>query len=352
MARSTWNPASPFQSTSVEWEGPAPSARLEVREDHSRSILSENRSPDIPFRWGVNPYRGCTHACAYCYARRHHEFLGFGAGTDFETRVLVKPRAPELLEAAFRRPSWKGERVFFSGATDCYQPLERRYRLTRRCLEVCHRFRNPVGVLTRSPLVVRDLDLLTALHAHGGLSISLSLPILDARLCQAIEPGAPLPKHRLAAIRALSEAGLSVGVSVAPVIPGLNDRQVPEILRATRAAGARHAWMGLVRLSGSVADVFTQRLTAALGADHTASILRRLAVARGGAPSGGGGRARLSAPGRGQGGSMEGRGAAWAATQQLFDLWHARLGFVERPEPPSPSPFRVPGTGHQLGLGW
>lgn len=341
MARSLWNPRSPFQSTVVDWEGPPPDVRLEVQEDHSRSILSENRFPDIPFRWGVNPYRGCTHACAYCYARRHHEFLGFGAGTDFETRVVVKKRAPELLEAAFRRPGWKGEAIAFSGATDCYQPIERRYRLTRGCLEVCRRFRNPVGILTRSPLILRDLDLLQPLHALGALSVGISLPILDPDLCRAIEPGAPTPAQRLAAIRTLSEAGISVGINIAPVIPGLNDRQLPAILQACREAGARHAWMGLVSLSGSVADVFTKRLTIALGSEHTASILRRIEEAWNGELSGwSGGR-------RGQG-----HGPAWAATRQLFAVWHRKLGFVEAAPPPSPSTFRVPGTGKQLSMGW
>lgn len=341
MARSLWNPRSPFQSTEVDWEGPPPDVRLQVLEDDARTILTENRFPDIPFRWGVNPYRGCTHACAYCYARRHHEFLGFGAGTDFETRVLVKKRAPELLETAFRKRSWKGETVAFSGATDCYQPLERRYRLTRGCLEVCARFRNPVGIITRSPLITRDLDLLVPLHARGALSVALSLPILDPTLCRAIEPGAPTPSQRLTAIRALTEAGIDVGVSIAPVIPGLNDRQVPEILRASREAGAKHAWMGLVRLAGNVAHVFAERATHALGAEHTASILRRIQVAHGG---------QLTGPMRPK--EPDARGAAWGATRRLFDVWHARLGFEARTERTGPSPFRVPGTGRQLGLGW
>jgi len=337
LARSTWNPPSPFQTTTVEWEGPSPAARLQVAHDHARSILSENRSPDLPFRWSVNPYRGCTHACAYCYARRHHEFLGYGAGTDFETRILVKRNAPALLEAAFRRPGWAGERIAFSSVTDCYQPLERRYRLTRGCLEVCARFRNPVAILTRSPLVVRDLDLFRSLQQHQAVSVSLSLPILDRATCQAIEPGAPLPSQRLAAIRTLSEAGISVGVSISPVIPGLNDRQLPAILQAARDAGAQHAWMGLVRLVGSVEPVFTQRLEHALGTARTQSILRRIQAAR--PPE------RFSTMG-------EGHGPAWAATERLFQLWRTRLGFTGRPVPPARSPFRVPGSGQQLHLRW
>ena len=340
MARSTWNPPSPFQSTTVEWEGPPPPARLEVIEDDSRGILSENSSPDVPFRWGVNPYRGCTHACAYCYARRFHELLGYGAGTDFETRIVVKRHAPALLEAAFRRPSWRGERVVFSGATDCYQPLERRYRLTRACLEVCARFRNPVSILTRSPLVVRDLDVLQELHRHRLLGVSFSLPILDRATCQALEPGASLPKHRLRAIEELSLAGIPVGVSIAPVIPGLNDQEVPSVLRAARAAGARFAWMGLVRLSPCVAVVFERRLRSTLGDIRANRVMGRTSAARSGQISG-----RRTGAQR-----MSGPGASWEATKRLFEVWHARLGFEEPAARRSPSPFRVPGQGRQLGL--
>ena len=326
MPRSTWNPPSPFQSTTVDWEGPAPSARLKILEDDSQGILSRNDAPDVPFAWGLNPYRGCTHACAYCYARRFHELLGFGAGTDFETRVVVKRRAAELLEAAFRKPSWKGELVAFSGATDCYQPLERRYRLTRACLEVCARFRNPVAILTRSPLLVRDLDVLLELHRHRIVGVSMSIPILDRHTCQALEPGAPLPAQRLRAVRALADAGLPVGVNIAPVIPGLNDRELPAILKATRAAGARHAWMGRVRLAPSVAQVFEYRLRDRLGDIRADSVLRRVEAAR------------------------DKGDAGWALTQRLFEVWHRRLGFEPRAKMPSESPFRVPGQGRQLGL--
>ena len=335
MARSTWNPPSPFQTTTVEWEGPPPVSRVQVLADDARSILSETRSTDLPFRWSVNPYRGCTHACAYCYARRHHEFLGFGAGTDFETRILVKHRAPELLEAAFRRPRWKGERVAFSSVTDCYQPLERRYRLTRGCLEVCARYRNPVAILTRSPLITRDIDLLLELQRWGAVSVSMSLPILDRALCQAIEPGAPIPRQRLDAIRTLTEAGVSVGVSLAPTIPGLNDRQIPAILKAAREAGAKHAWMDLVRLVGSVEPVFVEKLQRALGPDRATMIQRRIQAAR---PPG-----RFTRRG-------EGHGPAWTATRHLFTVWRDRLGFTDRPRPPQISPFRVPGTARQLQL--
>jgi hypothetical protein len=165
------NPPNPWESTALEWLGEPPPARPQVYRDATRQILSRNDSPDVPFTWSVNPYRGCAHACAYCYARPTHEYLGFGAGTDFDTRITVKLRAAELLRAAFERPSWRCETVAFSGATDPYQPLEASYRLTRACLAVCAEYRSPVAVITKAPLVERDLDLLAALHRSARVRV-------------------------------------------------------------------------------------------------------------------------------------------------------------------------------------
>lgn len=324
MPRRVANPPSPFQATHVDWEGPAPEARLVVQDDPATGILSRQRDASMGFRWSVNPYRGCTHACAYCYARAHHEFLELGAGTDFETRLFVKRAAPELLRARFLRPGWSGEWIAFSGATDCYQPLERRLGLTRRCLAVCRDFRNPVSLITRSALVTRDLDILAELARHGALRLWISLPILDRRTAQALEPGAPLPATRLAAVAALHAAGIPVGLSIAPVIPGLNEHELPGILAAGRAAGASHAMFGRVRLQGRVAEVFAQRLRSGLGDARADRVLRRLALDASADP-------------------------AWAATRRLYALHHDRLGY--RPLPPTgPSPFRRPGTGVQVGL--
>ena len=221
------NPPNRFSPVEIEWEEPPPAAKIEVIEDHSQGALSRNDSPDIPFTYSVNPYRGCTHACAYCYARPTHEYLGFGAGTDFERKITVKLRAPELLTEAFEAPSWTGEPVCFSGVTDCYQPLERRYRLTRRCLEVAATYRNPVQIITRSPLITRDLDVLGALNEHGAISVTFSLPILDPALAAALEPGAPPPSARLRAMAVLAQAGVLIGVSLGPLIPGINDSGIP-----------------------------------------------------------------------------------------------------------------------------
>src|SRR5918911_588576 len=206
------NPPNPWSTTEVEWLGEPPPARLEVYEDATREILSHNDSPDVGFTWSVNPYRGCGHACAYCYARPTHEYLGFGAGTDFETRIAAKLRAPELLRAAFERPSWRGETVVFSGVTDPYQPLEASLRLTRRCLEVCAAYQNPVAIITKAPLVERDVDLLASLARERAAEVMISLPFLDKARARALEPGAAAPERRLVAIQRLAEAGVPVGV--------------------------------------------------------------------------------------------------------------------------------------------
>ena len=171
------NPPNPWADSKIDYDdGEAPHAALQVLEDHTRGILSKNDSPDVGFDWSVNPYRGCFHACAYCYARPGHQYLSFGAGTDFERKIVVKPHAPELLREAFEKKSWKGELVLFSGVTDCYQPLEASYRLTRGCLEVCADYKNPVAVITKSPLIERDIDVLMALTERARVTVAVSIP--------------------------------------------------------------------------------------------------------------------------------------------------------------------------------
>jgi DNA repair photolyase len=258
------NPPNPWLATDVEWLEPRP-ARLTVYRDASREILSRNDSPDVGFTWSVNPYRGCLHACAYCYARPYHEYLGFGAGTDFDTRVVVKERAPELLRAAFDRPGWRGETVAFAGATDAWQPLEAAWRLTRRCLEVCAEYRNPVTVVSKAALLVRDLDLLERLRREAHCSVAVSLPYLDEGVARALEPLAPSPRRRLETIARLAEAGLEPAVLVAPVIPGLDD-ELPRVLAAAREAGAASAGWQLLRLPGPVKGIFEARLREVLPA--------------------------------------------------------------------------------------
>jgi DNA repair photolyase len=291
--------------------------RLEVYEEESQSILSANDSPDVPFRWSVNPYRGCFHACAYCYARPTHEYLGFGAGTDFESRIVVKSNAPQLLRRAFDRSSWTGELVAFSGNTDCYQPLEAVWRLTRACLEICAEYRNPVGVITRSLLVQRDIDVLQRLHAEAGVHVYFSIPFVEDALARAIEPQAPLVSRRFEAMRAIAAAGIPTGVSVAPIIPGLNDDDMAPILERAWEAGARRASHILLRLPGSTRTVFLQRLRAALP-ERAQRVENRIRDTRGGA---------LSDPRFGE--RMRGHGVYWDMIEQQWDVHTRRLGFAD-----------------------
>jgi len=228
----------------------------EYLRDDSQTLISRNDSPDIGFTHSLNPYRGCEHGCAYCYARPYHEYLGFNAGLDFETRIMVKERAPELLERELARQSWRPRPLACSGVTDCYQPLERELEITRGCLEVLAACRNPVGIVTKNALVTRDVDYLGELAEHDASLVVLSVTTLDARLAGALEPRASRPAARLDAIETLARAGISVGVSVAPIIPGLNDHEIPAILEAAAARGASFASGTVVRLPHAVKDVF------------------------------------------------------------------------------------------------
>jgi DNA repair photolyase len=319
------NPPNPWATTEVEYLpelGGAPEVGLEVYEDQTRQILSTNDSPDVGFRWSVNPYRGCFHACAYCYARPTHEYLSMGAGTDFDRKIMVKTRAPELLRAAFGKTvgkkSWRRELVVFSGVTDCYQPLEASFRLTRRCLEVCADFANPAAVITKAPLVERDVDVLSALGRVASVQVMVSVPFWDPERARAIEPYAASPARRLRTIERLAAAGIAVGVNVAPIIPGLNDHDIPRILTAARDAGATSAGYVLLRLPGSVKMVFEERLRASLplAADR---VLHRIRETRGGQLYD----SRFGVRGRGE-------GTYALAIRTLFEAWASRLGLRNR----------------------
>lgn len=258
------NPPNRFELRMVEpdpeAEDPLPSPQTQTIPDRSRSILTRNDSPDIGFTWSVNPYRGCEHGCVYCYARPYHEYLGYSLGLDFETRIVVKEDAPELLRAELRKRNWVPDVVALGSVTDVYQPLERGLMLTRRCLEVFAEFRNPVGIVTKNALVTRDLDLLSELSQVHAALVMMSVTTLDADLAAVLEPRASRPAARLNAIRALREAGVPVGVMVAPVIPGLNDHEIPSILAAAHEAGAQWASYVVVRLSHGLGDLFTEWL--------------------------------------------------------------------------------------------
>ncbi|MBZ4398885.1 PA0069 family radical SAM protein [Myxococcus sp. MISCRS1] len=342
-ARPVDNPPNPWASTAVEYLDEIPPAKLEVWEDHSRQVLSHNDSPDVGFDWSVNPYRGCLHACAYCYARPTHQYLDFGAGTDFETKLVMKPRAAELLRDAFERPSWKGDTVVFSGVTDCYQPLEASMRLTRACLEVCAEYKNPVGIVTKGVLIERDLDVLQRLSRDARLWVSISLPFHHADIARAMEPYAASPQRRLLAIRRLADAGIDVAISFAPIIPGLNDEDIHRVLTAAKEAGARRAHYTLVRLPGPVKDVFEERLRARLPL-RAERVLHRIRETRGGELSDSRFKHR-----------MRGEGLYAQTIHRLFETTARRVGlrtsYITEPAPDTfQRPPRKPPPSPQLSL--
>lgn len=350
------NPPNPWSLTEVDYldapdpEDPArplaPHQHLQVFEDHTRQILSQNDSPDLGFTWSINPYRGCFHACAYCYARGSHEYLSFGAGTDFDRKIVVKPEAANLLRAALDRRSWKGELIVFSGVTDCYQPLEAAYRLTRQCLEVCVEYKQPVGIITKSPLVERDIDVLSALaRATGGrVHVTVSVPFWREDKARAIEPYVATPQRRLRAIERLAEAGIEVGVNFAPLIPGLNEEDMVPVLEGARRAGAKHASFVLLRLPGPVAGVFEERLRAALplSADK---VMRRIRETRGGDLND----SRFGVRGRGEGVYAETLAALFQSTSRRLGLARAWNEAEEAGTLPA-SPFERPDTSRQMRL--
>lgn len=252
------NPDQRFAELHVDYdEGEAPEkVTTKFLRDFSSSIISRNSSPDLPFEASLNPYRGCEHGCAYCYARPTHEYLGFSAGVDFESRIMVKEDAPALLRAELLKPSYKPVTLSLSGVTDPYQPIEKKLRITRGCLEVLAECRHPVVLITKNHLITRDVDLLAELARHSATAVYISLTTLDTDLAHKLEPRASSPKMRLEAIRILHEAGVPVGVSTAPIIPGLNDSEIPALIEAARAAGAQFAGYTVVRLPFAVKDVF------------------------------------------------------------------------------------------------
>jgi DNA repair photolyase len=232
--------------------------------DSSRTVVTENDSPDISFRYSINPYRGCAHGCSYCYARPTHEYLGLSAGLDFETKVFVKHDAPDLLREFLARPAWQAQTIVMSGVTDCYQPAEREFRITRGCLEVLLEARQPVGIITKNALITRDLDILREMAALKAVHVAVSVTTLDTELARTMEPRTSTPAARLRAIAALTEAGVPVRLMTAPIIPGLNDREIPALLKAGAEAGAQSAAYTLVRLPMTVKPVFLDWLDRSL----------------------------------------------------------------------------------------
>ncbi len=326
--------AVPFDEIDPEVETLRP--KTEVYVDHSKSILAKNSSPDLGFDYGINPYRGCEHGCAYCYARPTHEYLGFSAGMDFETKLVVKENAAELLRAKFLSKSYVPKHVMMSGVTDCYQPLERKLQLTRQCLEVFSEFRHPVGIVTKNALVARDKDILGELAFWNAVSVTLSITSLDDDLCAKLEPRTSRPRARLRAVEELAKAGVLVGVNIAPLIPALNDREIPAVLKAAKDAGASYASFNMLRLPYSVKDQFADWLQVHFP-DRASHVLHLIRDVRGG---------KLNVSEFGS--RMKGQGPFAQQLGQLFKLHAKRVGLsTEWPEL-SLASFRKPSRQAEL----
>ena len=315
-----------------------PSPRTQFLRDLSQTIITYNDSPDIPFNASINAYRGCEHGCAYCYARPFHEYLGFSEGLDFETKIMVKEDAPRLLRQQLSSPDWVPKTIALSGVTDPYQPVERRLKLTRACLEVLAEFRNPVTVVTKNNLVTRDLDLLAELAGCQAAAVFISLTTLDTELRRILEPRTSPPAARLATISALSQAGIPTGVIVAPVIPGLTDHEIPAVLAAAAAAGASFAAHTVLRLPYAVGPLFEEWLTRNLP-EKKDKVLHRIRALR---------RGKLNNSEFGL--RMTGEGIFAQQIARLFEVAARKAGWSGQEPVLSTACFRRPGTA-QLELG-
>ena len=316
-------------------EDPAP--RTAFFRDSTRKIIATNDSPDVGFEASLNPYRGCEHGCVYCFARPTHEYLGFSAGSDFETKIMVKENAPQLLRAELSSAKWEPKVLQMSGVTDCYQPVERRLKITRGCLEVLAEFRNPVTVITKNHLVTRDIDLLSKLAAHGATAVMLSITTLDKSLAMKMEPRTSVPRRRLDAVRELAAAGIPVGVMTAPMIPGLNDQEMPAILSEAVAAGARFAGYTALRLPFAVKDLFEDWLGRHFP-DRKEKVLNRIRDMRQG---------RLNDPDFGS--RMRGDGIWAEQLKAMFELAKRKAGMTGKFPPLSTAAFQRP-AGPQMEL--
>jgi DNA repair photolyase len=308
----------------------SPSPQTQFFKDTSRSAITYNDSPDVGFSASLNPYRGCEHGCVYCYARPTHEYLGLSAGLDFETRIMVKKDAPELLRKELSSPKWRPQVLAMSGVTDCYQPIERHLKLTRRCLEVLVEFRNPVAIITKNFLVTRDIDLLKELASYHAAAVFISITTLDDELRLKMEPRTSSPRQRLKAIERLAEAGIPVGVMVAPIIPGLNDHEIPKIIEKAVGAGAQSAGHVLVRLPYGVKDLFTEWLEENFP-DRKQKVLHRIQEVRGG---------KLNDPRFGS--RMRGEGTYAREIHELFTAACKKYGILGRSPELSTGSFRIP----------
>jgi DNA repair photolyase len=321
-----------------EWpDEEKPSPQTLIFKENAKQIIAHNESPDIGFDSSINPYRGCEHGCIYCYARPTHEYLGFSSGLDFETKIVVKENAPQLLRKEFKAKSWKPRMVSMSGVTDCYQPIERHFKLTRQCLEVFADFRNPVGIVTKNYLVTRDIDILKQLAKYDAVTVCISITTLNPELARKMEPRASTPTRRLKAIQTLAEAGIPVGVLVCPIIPGLTDHEMPSILQAAREAGALFAGYNMVQLPYANKELFEAWLGDNYPEKH-AKVVSKIKQVRGG---------KLYDADFGQ--RMTGQGPFADQIGGLFKIAKRKAGFPPRGPRMSSEHFRRPVEG-QLEL--
>lgn len=311
---------------------------MQFLRDGTETIITRNTSPDVGFTASLNPYRGCEHGCIYCYARPTHEYLGFSAGLDFESRIMVKENAPALLRRELSARKWQPEVLAMSGVTDPYQPVERKLQITRECLRVLEEFGNPISIITKNHLVTRDIDLLGAMSARQLAAVNLSVTSLNPKLTAILEPRTSRPELRLRAIQTLAEAGIPVNVMVAPIIPGLTDEEIPAILQAAATAGARTAAFTLVRLPYAVAPLFEDWLERHFPT-RKKKILDRIRDIRGG---------KLNDPNFGS--RMRGERIFAEQISQLFKVSARRAGLNQARPELRIDLFRVPGRAEQLGL--
>lgn len=330
--RQITNPPNPYNRYSAEYVGEPPPTKLEVFEETAtKKVITKAFASDWEggWRYTVNCYRGCVHGCTYCFARQYHEYLGYGAGTDFETKIVVKPNAPQLLREELKKCRDKMPHLDFSFATDPYIALEAEYKLTRQCLEVCAEFRVPTAVITKSPLVTRDIDVL---KRQVKTSVFFSLPFLTKERSNPFEPYTPVPEARFRAMRTIADAGITVGIGIAPVIPGYNESDIPGLLERAKESGATRAFMSMLHLdTDSIEDYFVQKLHERLSPTAAAKIINTMKRERGGTL-----RHRTYKE------RMTGKTEQWEVTQKLFDFHAKRLGFKQHEKTAEPEAVVMP----------
>ena len=341
------NPAGRFERLSFEPDleepifaddEPRPSPKTHFFHDFSKTILTTNESPDVGFEASINPYRGCEHGCIYCYARPTHEYLGLSAGRDFETKIFVKTDAANLLRKKISSKSWIPKLVNISGITDCYQPIERKLKITRSILEVMLEFRNPVTLITKNHLITRDLDLFRSMNDFKSVGVFITITSLDSDLIDRMEPRTSRPSFRLKAIETLANAGIPVGVLIAPVIPGLTDSEMPDILKAAASAGAQFADYVPLRLPYGLGPLFEAWLTQHFP-ERKEKILNRIKEIRGG---------KLNDPNFNS--RMRGSGVFAEQLRSLFHLYSKKEKFNSSRLELSTQHFRRPDLDGQLSL--